>query len=67
MGWDGRKHQKGMVVVHLAAGLGVVVEPDQLTAFQQPGRQPQGRIHGITSAPVGSQAMASVSSSAMGG
>ena len=66
MDGGGRKHQEGMVVFPLAAGLGVGVDPDHLTAIRQPGSQPPSRIHGITSAPVGSQAMASVGSVGMG-
>lgn len=55
-----------MVVFPLAAGLGVVVDPDHLTSIRQRGRQPPRRIHGISETPVDSQAMASVGSFGLG-
>jgi hypothetical protein len=54
-----------MDVFPLAAGLWVVIDPNHLTATRQAGGQPPRRILGISSAPVGSQAMASVGSSGL--
>ena len=65
-GW--RQDRKRMVIPHLPAGLGVVINPDHIAAIGYPLglRMDWPWAHGISSVPTGCQSMRSTGSSALG-